>query len=447
MAMLILGKTISQNYLPQKGVIAMTKAKVQNNKQQIKLVYGEPPEGSFDVGRLVEELGLELQALTTSAGVLIMTGIMEQERDHLAGKRYDRTTTVDRWGRQKGYVIVGGQKAQVNRPRLRDKDGKEVSLSSYERFQDSDQRMQAVFKRLVCGLSCRDYPRTIETLREGYGISKSVVNREMVEATSKQLKELCERDLSEFILCALMIDGVKLGDSVYLVALGVEASGKKAVMGFREGSTENADVCVALFEDMVKRGLKTENPVLVVIDGSKALRSAVERFFGIRASVQRCQVHKRRNVKQHLPDKYHAEYERKMLSAYKMTSYADAKAALESVVRELEHLNEDAAASLREGLEETLTLHWLQIPTMLRKSFSSTNLIESAFSRGRDVMRNVKRWMHSEQKHRWIATALLEGEKKFRKVHGCKSMPVLINALALDYQRKQNKLESNRKVA
>lgn len=425
----------------------MTKAKVTNNREQVKLVFGEPVEGGFELDRLVEELGLEFRALTASAGVLIMSSIMEKERDHVAGKRYDRTTEVDRWGKQKGYVIAGGQKAPVDRPRLRDKNGKEVVLTSYERFQDAGQRTQAVFERLVSGLSCRNYPRAIETLRKGYGISKSVVNREMVEATSQQLKALCERDLSEFNLCALMIDGITLGESVYIVALGVEVTGKKAIMGFREGSTENADVCVKLFEDMVERGLKMDAPVLVVIDGSKALRSAVERFFGIRASVQRCQVHKRRNVKQHLPKKYHPEYERKMLAAYKMTTYVDAKAALESVARELDRLNPDAAASLREGLEETLTLHRLEIPAVLRTSLSSTNLIESTFSSGRNVMGNVKRWMNSNQKHRWLATALLEADKKFRKIRGCRAMAVLVNALAVDYQRKQNELESNRKVA
>jgi transposase-like protein len=396
---------------------------------------------------LVEQLGLELQALSTSAGVLIMSGIMEQEREYLAGKRYDRTTGVDRWGKQKGYVIVGGQKAPVDRPRLRDKDGKEVSLTSYERFQDAGQRTQAVFRRLVSGLSCRNYPQAIEAVQDGYGISKSVVNREMVEATAKALKELCERDLSGFNLCGLLIDGVHLGDSVYLVALGVDVAGNKAVIGFREGSTENAGVCVALLEDMVRRGLNTDVPVLSVIDGSKALRTAVERFFGNRAIVQRCQIHKRRNVKQHLPNKYHAEYERKMCSAYKMTSYADAKAALESIGRELERLNPDAAASLREGLEETLTLHRLDIPALLRTSFSSTNLIESAFSRGRTVMRNVKRWMNSDQRHRWIATALLQAEKNFRKVRGHKSMAVLVNALASEQQKKSNKVDSNKKVA
>lgn len=426
----------------------MTRAKVRNNKQQIKLVFGKGAVSGFDLEQLVEQLGLELQALSTSAGVLIMSAIMEEESESLAGKRYDRTVDnrpMDRWGKQKGYVIVGGQKAPLNHPRLRDKQGKEVSLTSYQRFQDPGQRTQAVFQRLVSGLSCRNYPQAIETVQEGYGISKSVVSREMIEATSKGLKELCERDLSKFNLCALLIDGVHLDDSVYLVAFGVETSGNKAIIGFREGSTENANLCVALLEDMVRRGLNTDVPVLVVIDGAKGLRSAVERFFGNRASVQRCQIHKRRNVTQHLPDKYHAEYERKMLSAYKMTSYADAKAALESIGRELERLNPDAAGSLREGLEETLTLHRLEIPALLRTSFSSTNLIESAFSRGRTVMRNVKRWMNSDQRHRWIATALIQAEKNFRKVRGYKSMAILANALALEYQKKQ-KVDSDRKV-
>jgi putative transposase len=447
MAMLILRIKSLAKPKPQEGVIAMTKGKVQNKKQQIKLVFGEGVPGDFDLDRLMEELGLELRALSSAAGVLIMTAFIEQERDILAGRRHNRTESNTRWGKQKGYVIAGGQKVGIDRPRLRDEAGKEVSLKSYARFQEDSQRTQAVFQRLVSGLSCRNYPQAIETLREGYGISKSVISREMVDATGKQLKELCERDLSEFNLCALVIDGVKLGESVHIVALGVEATGKKAVMGFREGSTENADVCVALFEDMVRRGLKTKNAVLVAIDGSKALRSAVDRFFGTRASVQRCQVHKRRNVKQHLPDKYHAEYDRKMLAAYKMATYTDAKAALESVGRELDRLNPDAAASLREGLEETLTLHRLEIPVTLRISFSSTNLIESAFSRGRTVMRNVKRWMNSEQRHRWIATALLESEKRFRRVKGCRSIVLLVNALDLERQRKESKLESNRRVA
>jgi transposase-like protein len=425
----------------------MTTGKIKNNKQQIKLVFNGGSEAGFNLEGLVEQLGLEWEALTTSAGILVMSGIMEDEVKYLAGALGDRTTPVNRWGKQRGYVMVGGQKAPVERRRLRDKNGKEVQLTSYARFQDRGNRTQAVFQRLVSGLSCRNYPRAIEAVRDGYGVSKSVVNREMVEATSRQLKELCERDLSGSNFSVLIIDGLHIGDSVYIVALGVEAVGNKQIIGFREGSTENADVCVKLFEEMVGRGLRTGVPVLVVIDGSKALRSAVERFYGDGACVQRCQVHKRKNVQKHLPDKYHAEYDRKMLSAYKMTSYADAKQALESIARELERINEDAARSLREGMEETLTLHRLEASALLRKSFSSTNLIESAFSLGRTTMRNVKRWMNSGQRHRWIATALAEGEKKFHKVRGYKSMAMLVNAIALEVQRKKNKIDSDIMVA
>lgn len=427
----------------------MTRGKIAKNAEQIKLLFGRSADRKFDFEGLIEELGLELEALATSAGVLIMTQIMEQERDHLAGKRYSRSEQpgkINRWGKQKGYVIVGGQKAPVQHPRLRGNDGKEMILESYERFQDPNQRTQAVFQRLVSGLSCRNYPQAIEVVRSGYGISRSVINREMVDATGKRLTELCERDLSKIDLCALMIDGINLGESVYIVALGVDTAGEKTILGFREGSTENSDVGVALFEDMIRRGLKKGSRVLAVIDGSKALRSAVERFFGTGASVQRCQVHKRRNVKSHLPKRYHAEYERKMVAAYKMTSYNDARTALESIGRELDRLNPDAAASLREGLEETLTLHRLEIPALLRKSLSSTNLIESAFSRGRNVMRNVKRWMNSDQRHRWIATALLQAENRFNKIRGWKSMITLAGALKIEQENRLSKFESNRKV-
>jgi transposase-like protein len=227
----------------------------------------------------------------------------------------------------------------------------------------------------------------------------------------------------------LVIDGVHVGETVHIVALGVETSGKKHILGVRQGSTENSQVCTELFEDLVQRGLQTERPMLVIIDGSKALRSAVDRFFGNRAVVQRCQVHKRRNVLYHLPDRYHAEYKRKIQSAYSMTSYEDAKSALKRTIEQLERINESAALSLEEGLEETLAVHRLQLPEILRKSFSTSNMIESAFSQGSTVMRNVKRWSNNNQIQRWVATSLLQSENKFRRIRGFKSMSVLVTSL------------------
>jgi transposase-like protein len=243
----------------------------------------------------------------------------------------------------------------------------------------------------------------------------------------------------------LVIDGVHVGKTVHIVAMGVETSGKKHILGVRQGATENSQVCTELFEDLVQRGLQAERPMLVVIDGSKALRSAVDRFFGDRAVVQRCQVHKRRNVLQHLPDRYHAEYRRKIQSAYSMTSYEDAKSALKRTIEQLERINENAARSLEEGLDETLTVHRLQLPEILRKSFSTSNMIESAFSQGSTVMRNVKRWSNNNQIQRWVATSLLHSENKFRRIRGFKSLSVLV--AALEQYTTQKEIDTKQKAA
>jgi len=407
----------------------MCKKKVTKPKEQIKLSFNGIPEGAFDIDGLMASLRMEYRALAVSAGALVVQAIMNAECEQLAGKPYARKTEIDRWGRESGYAVMGGQKVEVRRPRLRNKQKQEVHLTSYERFQDENRRTQAVFSRLVAGVSNRQYASTVEEFGKGYGISKSVISRKVVEATSEQLRNLCERDLSKLDIRVLVVDGVHVNKRVFIVVLGVETSGKKHVLGIRQGATENSQVCTELFEDMERRGLQTDRPILAVLDGSKALRSAVDRFFGERALVQRCQLHKRRNVLDHLPDRYHAEFDRKMASAYSMRTYDDAKRVLEMTIHQLEQINESAAHSLEEGLEETLTVHRLELPDILRRSFSTTNSIESTFSQGSTVMRNVKRWTNDNQIQRWVATALLQAEKKFRKVRGHKSMSVLVSAL------------------
>lgn len=408
----------------------MDKKKVIKPTQQIKLSFnGMSEEGEFDIDNLMSSLRMEYRAFSVSAGALVVQAIMNAECEKLAGVRYRRGGDHYRWGTERGYAILGGQKVQVQRPRVRDKQKQEVVLESYERFQDEEHRTEAVFNRLVAGVSNRQYAKTVEEFSEGYGISKSVISRKAVEATAEQLRLLCERDLSTLDISVVIIDGIHVGETVQIVVLGVETSGKKHILGLREGATENAQVCVELFEDLTRRGLRNDRPVLAVIDGSKALRAAVDRFFGQRAVIQRCQIHKRRNVLSHLPDRYQAEYGRKISAAYKMKTYADAKRVLEMTVEQLSRINQSAAESLEEGLEETLAIHRLNLPDVLRKSFSTTNLIESAFSQGSTVMRNVKRWSNNNQKQRWVATALLQSERKFRKVRGHKSMSVLVTAL------------------
>ncbi len=414
----------------------MGKKKVARESDEIKLSINGMPEGGFDIEGLMNSLKVEIRSLAVSAGTVMIEAIMDSESEQLAGKRYSRKTDIDRWGTESGYVLLGGQKVRVRRPRLRKKDKEEVSLTSYEQFQNEGQRTESVFNRLVAGVSSRNYAKTVEEFGNGYGISKSVISRKVVEATAGKLKELSERDLSKLDVCVLVLDGIHVEETVQIVALGVETSGKKHILGMRQGATENSIVCKELLEDIQTRGLQTDGPMLVLLDGAKALRSAVEETFGDRAIVQRCQLHKRRNVLKYLPKRYHPEYDRKISTAYGMRLHDDARKELDSIIRELDRLNESAANSLREGLEETLTVHQLKLPDILRKHFFSTNLIESAFSQGVSVMHNVKRWRNSSQIQRYTATALLEAEKKFRKITGFKSMSVLVSALDEEYRRR-----------
>ena len=415
----------------------MSIGKVEKKKAQIKLVFGEVAEPGFNLDQVVEELGVEFHAFATSAGVLVMKMLMQAEEDHLAGKRRSRETMINRWGADRGSVVVGGQKVSIRRRRLRTREGEEVRLSSYDRFHQNDDRARAVYERLISGVSCRDYEHTVEAVAEGYGISKSVVNREMLQATAKDLAELCERDLEGLDVWVLVVDGIRVGKVLLVVALGVDFTGEKHILGFREGSTENARLCLDLLHDLRRRKFDNTHPILAVIDGSPALRSAVDEFFGELVQVQRCHQHKSENVKSYLPKEYHSEYDRKMRAAWGMRDYDEAQKALRSVVRELQRINIHAAESLEEGFEETLTLHRLGLPPVLRVSFATTNIIESSFSYVRRVLRNVKRWQtNTTQAQRWIAAASLQMQKRFRRIRGYKSMTVLRAVLETEAAKK-----------
>lgn len=423
----------------------MTVPKVGRSSAQIKLVFNSGGEQEFPVERLMEELGLEMRAFATTAGFIMMQQIMRAEEEFLAGKRRTRTTEVNRWCKEHGSVVVGGQRIPVKRQRLRTRDHQEVQLKSYAMFHEHDERTQAVYQRILAGVSCRQYRKTLEEVAEATGISKSVVSREIVEATEADVKALCERDLSAIDLCVLVIDGLPLDRQMTICALGVDKAGKKHVLGFREGATENANVCTSLLEDLQKRGLKMDGPLLALLDGSKALHKSIDNACGMNAAIQRCQFHKCENLKSHLTDQYKAEYEMKLKTIYGMTKYEDARTALTGLIRDVRRLSPGAANSLEEGLEETLTLHRLGIPDVLRASLSTTNLIESTFSVASTITRNVKRWRNAMQRMRWCATAFLRAEKQFRRVRGYKSMSVLVNAL--DTYVRERKEEQQSRVA
>ena len=386
-----------------------------------------------------EELQAEVEQLTGQAGLRIVGAILEDEVRRRVGPphRPDPASSAVRWGRQPGYVVFGGQKVAIPRPRVRTREGEEVMLDNYARLQQDGRRQRAVREGVVAGLTTRNYRRAVESVLEGYGIEKSSVSREFVKASATQLQELSERKLDELELVALLIDGIEIGNQVLVVALGIEMSGKKHVLGLWQGATENTTVVKSLLEDLVARGLKQDRRYLFVIDGAKALRAAIEKVFGERAEVQRCQIHKRRNVKDHLSRNAQGDYDRRIRNAYAMAGYAEAKAELEKIFRQLERINPSAAHSLEEGLDETLTVHRLNVGELLRRTLSSTNAIESCLSTVERVTRNVKRWRGGDQAQRWTATGLLEAEKKFRRVKGYRELERLhrrLNPMSLTQQ-------------
>ena len=372
------------------------------------------------VGELMRETFLRLMQL-----------VMEQEVVELAGDKHqpDSERKAHRWGFERGFTIIDGQKVHTRRPRVRDKLNREVALGSYELFQRGSLLEEAVWNKIVQGLTMRNYEQVVEQFSQAYGLKKSTISEHFVAASRKKLEQLLTRSLQNSPLCALFIDGTVFKGQHLVVAVGLGCDGRKRVLGLRQGATENATVVSALLGDLAERGLDFAIPRLYVLDGSKALAKAVRRHAGEAALVQRCQFHKRENVKNHLPAQYQGMAEHKMKRAYGMKHYADAKRALEQLLRELMDLNPDAARSLQEGMEETLTVHRLQVPDKLRKSVSTTNIIESTFSMVERVCANVKRWQGRDQRLRWAASGLLYAESRWNRVHGYREIPALLQAL------------------
>ena len=373
------------------------------------------------VGHLLRQAGLELMGL-----------VMEEEVRHLAGERHQQHEgrRAHRWGKEDGYCVVDGQKVPIQRTRLRTKDKREQRLGSYELFQRSESMQAGVWDKMMRGLSTRNYGAVVQDFQDAYGIEKSAVSENFIEVSREKVKQLMERPLGELRLCAVLIDGTPFKDRQMIAALGIGCDGTKTVLGIREGATENATVVGALLGELMERGLDFSTPRLYILDGGKALHAAVRRHAGDAGFIQRCQVHKKRNVVDHLPDEYKADVRRKMQNAYGMADYPDAKRALDQLHRELMDLNPSAARSLEEGLEETLTVHKLRVPGQLRRTLASTNVIESAFSIVETVCRNVKRWRPGDQIERWVGSGLLVAERQFRKVIGFRQIPMLVSSMA-----------------
>jgi len=384
---------------------------------------------------LAEDLGARvavIQALIP-LGLEAVRDVLQQEVEALAGARYARKGGRPghvRWSKERGSVYLGDQKLPVVYQRVRDQlRDVEVPLETYRRFQEPRALDEGLMRRVLLGLSCRRYAECAEAVPEAFGLAPSTVSRRYIRASARQLQALTERRLESYDLVALLLDGKTFAEDEMVIVLGVTLQGHKIILGFVQTATENTRVIAELLRDLVVRGLRYEQGLLVVIDGSKGLRRGVQEVFGDAAAVQRCTWHKRENVVAHLPKGQQATWRQKLQRAYEQPTHAEAKASLDRLARELRVLNESAARSLTEGLEETLTLHRLGVVGELGRSFKTTNALESVMAQVEARTGKVDRWRTSDQKQRWLASALLDIEPRLRRVRGYRALPKLREAL------------------
>ena len=382
---------------------------------------------------VVELIQRGLMNLAMTAFTQLAENVMDCEVTALVGPKNQANPERGnvRWGNESGYCVVNGQKIPLARPRVRDTGKREVPLGSYEMLQRASLMEESVWHKMMHGLTTRRYSEVVKELEQAYGIEKSTISEHFIEASRQRLNQLLERPLGEHQLCAMMIDGTCFAKQQVIVALGITIHGQKVVLGLRQGATENATVVKQLLNDLRDRGVDFELARLYILDGGKALHAAVRHAAGKAALVQRCKVHKIRNVIDHLTEEYQSHVRQKMHAAYGMLEYCDAKRALDRLLRELMDLNPSAARSLEEGCDETLTVHRLRMPEKLRTNFSSTNLIESTFSVVETVCRNVKRWQGGDQYLRWVASGLLWAESRWNRLHSYREIPILVQELNL----------------
>ena len=377
-----------------------------------------------------------LLALAVGAGLQVMQTLMAEDVTALCGPkgRHDPGRTALRHGSEAGSVTLGGRTVSVRRPRVRRVDNSaELAVPSYRVFSSTELLDEMALERMMAKLSTRRYRAGLEPVgteleASARSTSKSAVSRRFVAATERALDEMMRADLSGLDLVAIMIDGVHFAEHLCVVALGIGIDGAKHPLGVVEGSTENATVVKRLLRDLADRGLDVTCPVLVVIDGAKALASAVREIFD-HPAVQRCQLHKVRNVENHLPDALGATVAKKMRAAYHEPNALHAEATLEALAKSLDKAHPGAGASLREGLAETLTIARLGVPPTLARTLRSTNAIESMIEICRDHSTNVKRWRDGTMALRWCAAGMNEAAKQFRRVNGYLHLPALRVAL------------------
>ena len=369
-----------------------------------------------------------VESTFTELGRLMLETVLSMSAAQIAGEpqRGKRKGEVRHHGSQPGSVRLAGKRVQVRRPRLRARDGHEVPVPAYETLRRDPRQADRALSRVLAGVSTREYNGIFDEAGEELGVSRSNVSRQVRQASEKALNKLLSRKIDKRQL-AVLIDGVHVGEHVLLVALGMDENGDKRVLGIQEGATENSAAAGSLLDSLISKGLDPEFGILFVLDGSKALRKAVKDRFA-NAEIQRCRVHKVRNVLEHLPLAKRNYVKAKLNLAYRLP-YKEALAKLEEIAGELETMHPGAANSLKEGMDESLTLSRLGISGLLAASLSSTNFIESSFSRTRHRMRRITNVSSGEMALKWAASALLLGEKNYRAVKGFKDIWMLQTAL------------------
>ena len=365
------------------------------------------------------------------AALSLIQGLLMEEVEVLCGKVFSRKGLEGyrRGGSDPGSVILQGQRIAVKKPRVK-RAGKEAELQTYAALQGYDLLQERVVKHMMSGVSTRDYDGLLEEVAGGLGLKKSSVSKAFVRGSREALELISGRDLTSETWMSIMIDGIEFAGSCVIVVLGITTTGKKLILGLKKGETENWEVCKDLIQELAERGLRPASPILFVLDGSKALKKAVRKVFGEDHPIQRCIRHKERNCLKYLPEQYHPEFRRRWKLLHGMARYDDAKQEYARLVHWLGQRNQEALASLEEAEMETLTMIQLKAGALLRKTLSSTNPIESAFSRVRSRSSRVKNWKSGlDQITRWTASTLLEAEKKFRIIRGYREISSFLDEL------------------
>jgi putative transposase len=384
-----------------------------------------PGQVSVAMNEIAADMREGLLALAVGAGLQVMAQLMDADVTAVCGPRgkHDPDRTATRHGTERGSVTLGGRRVPVDRPRVRAADGTgELPVPAYDLFSSTELLGKMAMERMLAGVSTRHYPVALEPVGhdvcdDAKSTSKSAVSRKFVAMTEHALADLLGKDLTDLDLVALMIDGVHFADHLCVVALGIDIDGIKHPLALVEGSTENTTLVRGLLVGLRERALDVTKPILAVLDGAKALAAAVKEVFD-HPVIARCQIHKLRNVRDHLPEKMRGPVAKKMRAAYHADSALAAQAQLEALAKELDKTHPAAAGSLREGMAETLTVLRLDVPPTLARTLRSTNAIESMISIGRDHSRNVKRWRDAQMALRWCAAGMVEAGKQFRRVNG-----------------------------